>query len=164
LPNNKNILLAAKAASELSAKEVAVVPTRTIPQGISAMLALDANGELATVEGAMARASNDVITGEITRATRSVTIDGVVVRDNDLIGLVDGSLCASGPELGPVVTTVLQGMAMEEREIVTVYYGADVSLEQAEELARQIEEEYPDVETEILAGGQAYYFFVLGAE
>ncbi|MCA9936443.1 MAG: DAK2 domain-containing protein, partial [Anaerolineales bacterium] len=164
LPNNKNIILAAEAARDLSPKHVAVVPTRTAPQGISAMLALNPDGDLGGVAEAMKLASQQVATGEITTATRSVTLDGVDVTEGEIIGMVDGRLYASGPDISGVLSAVLDGMEMDEREIISLYYGADVTPEQADEMAAQIESLFPDVEVEVLPGGQPYYYYILGAE
>lgn len=164
LPNNKNIQLAAEAARDLSPKRVAVVPTRTTPQGISALLGLDPDGDLAETAAAMEAAAQQVCTGELTRATRSVTLNGVVVQEGEIIGLVDGALSASGPDLYDVLTQVLQAMTIAEREILSVYYGADVREEDAREIAAQISARYPDVDVEILPGGQAHYFYIIGAE
>ncbi len=164
LPNNKNIILAAEAARDLSPKHVVVVPTRTAPQGISAMLALNPAGELEEVAEAMRQASQQVATGEITTATRSVTLDGVEVKEGEIIGMVNGRLYVSGPEISGVLSAVLDGMEMEDREIVSLYYGEDMTQEQAEEMAADIEKLYPDLEIEVLPGGQPYYYFILGAE
>jgi DAK2 domain fusion protein YloV len=164
LPNNKNIILAAEAARDLSPKNVRVVPTKTAPQGLSAMLALKPDGDLAETTAAMAEAARDVATGEITRATRSVTLDDVEVNEGEFIGLVDGRLCTSGSELTAVLNEVLVAMEMEDRELLSLYYGEDISESEAAELASQIEEQYEDVEIELLSGGQPYYFYILGAE
>ncbi len=164
LPNNKNIILAAEAARDLSSKHVVVVPTRTAPQGISAMLALHPDGELTEVAEGMRLASQQVATGEITTATRSVNLDGVDVKEGEIIGMVNGRLYASGPEISGVLSAVLDGMEMEDREIVSLYYGEDTTQEQAEKVAADIENLYPDVEIEVLPGGQPYYYYILGAE
>ncbi len=164
LPNNKNIILAAEAARDLSPKNVTVVPTKTAPQGLSAMLALNPDGDLEETTAAMADAAQDVSTGEITRATRTVTLDDVEVNEGEFIGLVDGRLCASGSELTAVLNAVLVAMEMEDRELLSLYYGQDISEEEAAELASQIEEQYEDIEIELLSGGQPYYFYILGAE
>jgi DAK2 domain fusion protein YloV len=164
LPNNKNIILAAEAARDLSQKQVAVLPSRTVPQGISAMMGLNANGELITTCQAMAAAMMDVATGEITRATRSVTIDEVDVKEGQFIGLVDGRLRARGSDMPEVLDQVLEEMAVDEREIVTLYYGRDVSESEAAAVADQIKKLYPDIEVELLDGGQAHYYYILGAE
>ncbi|MBE2197693.1 MAG: DAK2 domain-containing protein [Anaerolinea sp.] len=164
LPNNKNIILAAEAARDLSPKHVAVVPTRTAPQGISAMLSLNPDGDLAATAQAMSTAARQVATGELTKATRSVTLDGVEVKEGEIIGMVNGRLHASGPDIATVLTAVLQGMDMQEREIVTLYYGADVTAAAAADMAADIESRFPGVEVEILLGGQPHYFYILGAE
>ncbi len=164
LPNNKNVLLAAEAARDLSPKQVAVVPTRTAPQGLSAMLGLNLDGELAETAKAMEMSYAYVATGEITRATRTVEIDGIKVAEGALLGLVDGRLCASGPEMDDILEPILEGMEMEEREILSIYYGQDVTVADAEAFGQQIEARYPDVEIELLPGGQSHYFYILGAE
>ena len=164
LPNNKNIILAAEGARDLSSKEVAVVPTRTTPQGFSALLALNPDGNLSETVAAMVAMAAEVATGEITRATRSVTIDGVAVSEGEMIALVDGRLCASGPDMSAVLPQMLTAMSMEDREIVSLYFGSVVQRADAEMLATQIEAAYADVEVEIHEGGQAHYFFILGAE
>jgi uncharacterized protein len=164
LPNNKNIILAAEAARDLSTKEVAVVPTRTAPQGFCAILSLNPNGDLQSTAAGMYEAAQQISTGEITRATRSVNLNGVSVNEGEVIGLVDGQLSASGEQLDQVLTQVLENMDMDGREIVSVYYGADVSEQDAREVVAQIESQYPDVEVELLSGGQPHYFYILGAE
>ncbi len=164
LPNNKNIFLASEAARDLSPKQVKVITTRTIPQGFNAMLYHQPDGDLAAVAAAMTDAIEQVATGEITRATRSVTLDGVEVNEGEIIGLVNGRLCASGPLLPDVLEQVLAAMEMEERELVSLYYGQDVTLEESDQVAAQIQTLYPDAEVEVLPGGQAHYFYILGAE
>ncbi|MBX3054952.1 MAG: DAK2 domain-containing protein [Anaerolineae bacterium] len=164
LPNNKNIILAAEAARDLSPKEVAVAPTLTAPQGFSAMLAYDPDGDLQETAVAMTTSAREVATGEITRATRSVSLDGIEVKDGEMIGLVNGRLCASGPEITQVLQDVLQKMELDDRELLSLYFGADVTAADAATIAAQIEESYPDIEVEILPGGQPHYYYILGAE
>lgn len=164
LPNNKNIVLAAEAACDLSSKDATVVPTRTVPQGISALLSLDPAGDLQTVRAAMEAASGEITSGEITIATRTVSLDGVDVEQGQLIGLVDGRLCAAGETLNEVLDLTLRAMELEERELLSIYYGQDVSVADAEHLAADIHNSYSDVEVELLAGGQPHYLYILGAE
>lgn len=164
LPNNKNIILAAEAACELTKKEVTVVPTRTVPQGISAMLALNPHSDLEEISMAMREAGKLVASGEITIASRSVTMDGVDVKEGEIIGLVDGHLCTAGDVLDDVLQNTLETMAVQDRELVSVYYGSDVDHEEAEELVTHIKVLYPHVEVELLPGGQPYYMYILGAE
>jgi DAK2 domain fusion protein YloV len=164
LPNNKNIFLASEAARDLCHKKVVVVPTRSVPQGLSALLALKPDGDLETVAQAMEAAAAQVSTGELTRATRTVTLDGVSVEEGAIIGLVDGRLCASDDTIEGVLDQMLRAMAVEERELATIYYGADTTEADAIELAGRIKQANPDIEVEIVAGGQAHYFFILGLE
>ncbi|HUM69234.1 MAG TPA: DAK2 domain-containing protein, partial [Chloroflexota bacterium] len=164
LPNNKNIILAAEAARDLSPKEVAVAPTLTAPQGFSAMLAYDPDGDLQETAVAMTASAQEVATGEITRATRSVNLNGIEVKDGEMIGLVNGRLCASGSDMTELLQTVLQAMELDDRELLSLYYGADVTAAAAAATAAQIEEAYPDIEVEILPGGQPHYYYILGAE
>jgi uncharacterized protein len=164
LPNNKNIILTAEAARDLSPKDVAVVATRTAPQGISAMLTLDLNGDLEAVAAAMQEASGQVVSGEITRATRSVTLDGVTVEEGQYIGLVDGRLAVSAAELDDLLPNLLAEMGIEERELLSLYYGQEVSPAEAEAFSAKIEKMHPDLEIELLAGDQPHYFYILGAE
>jgi DAK2 domain fusion protein YloV len=164
LPNNKNIILAAEAACSLSNKQVAVVPTRTAPQGISAMLSLDPDGELEDVREAMDAASHDIVSGEVTVATRTVRLDGVDVTDGQYIGLVDGRLIVAAEELQMVLEATLRQMDMGDRELLSLYYGMDVTRTEAEAVVESINASYPDLEVELLAGGQPHYRYILGAE
>jgi DAK2 domain fusion protein YloV len=164
LPNNKNIFLASEAARDLSPKQVSVIPTRTIPQGFGAMLYHDPDGDLGETTEAMAESLDHVATGEITQATRTVTIDDVEVHEGEILGLVNGRLCTSGASLTEVLEKLLADMEMDERELLSLYYGSDINESEAQEVASQIESLYPDVEIEVLPGGQAHYFYILGAE
>jgi dihydroxyacetone kinase-like predicted kinase len=164
LPNNKNIILAAEAARDLSTKEVVVVPSRTFPQGVSALLALNSDGDLNEVEEQMVAAIDHVSSAEITLATRSVVMDGVTVGEGEYIGIANGRLCTSGAEMPAILPKVLEEMTMDERELLSIYYGLDILPAEAESLAQQIEALYPDLEIEVLFGGQAIYHYILGAE
>ena len=164
LPNNKNIILAAEAARDLSVKQVAVVPSRSAPQGIAALMALNPDGDVAANAEAMTRALSLVKTGEITRATRSVEIDGVDVAEGQIIGLAEGRLVCAGPDEWDVLNALLQRLDAAACDIVTLYYGADVTTAQAAEAADTIRRSYPDLEVEVIEGGQPHYFYILGAE
>lgn len=164
LPNNKNIFLAAEAARDLSDKEVVVIPTRTIPQGVSALMVLDRDSDLQTAVETITEAMESVKTGEITRATRSVQLNGVDVEEGAIIGLVDGQLRVSAADIQTVVDQVLACMELGECEIVSIYYGADISAGEAEQLGDYVQTCYPDLEVEVVAGGQAHYFYIIGAE
>lgn len=164
LPNNGNILLAARQAQELSQKEVGVVPTRSIPQGIAALLAFNHQAGLEENSRMMARAAEEVRTGEVTTATRDATLNGVTVRQGQMIGLQDDSLVVAGDTVDEVVEALLDRMGVADLEIVTLYYGADVRQEEAEALAARLQEKYPDQSFEVVYGGQPHYFYWLSAE
>ncbi len=164
LPNNGNIILAARQAQELSRKEVAVVPTRSIPQGVAALLAFNHQADLEENARTMARAAEDVRTGEVTTATRDAKLNGVTVRQGQIIGLQDDQLVVSGETVDEVVEALLERMGVAEMEIVTLYYGAGVQQEEAEALAARLQEKYPDQSFEVVYGGQPHYFYILSAE
>jgi DAK2 domain fusion protein YloV len=164
LPNNKNIFLAAEAAGELSAKQVAVVHTRTVPQGVSAMLSWHADGDLEEIAEAMSEASLQVASGEITTSTRSVELNGLSIKEGEIIGLADGNICASGDNISDVLTRTLDTLSIDDREILSVYYGSDVTQEEAQATVEYIETLHPHLEIELLPGGQPFYFYILGAE
>ncbi|HVO41568.1 MAG TPA: hypothetical protein VMT34_03040, partial [Aggregatilineales bacterium] len=165
LPNNKNVILTAtQAANILSDRTVAVIPTRTAPQGIAAMMAFSPDGEFDKVIAGMTVDSQNVVTGELTTATRSIELDGVKVEEGQIIGLVDGTLAAAGSDLPTVMREMLERMSVREREIVTLYYGDAVRQQDAESLAEELGAEYPDQEFEVLFGGQPHYPYILSAE
>ncbi|MGC8947182.1 MAG: DAK2 domain-containing protein [Anaerolineae bacterium] len=164
LPNNPNIILAARQAQELSQKEVAVVPTRSIPQGVAALLAFNHQADLEENAKAMARAAQDVHTGEVTTATRDAQLNGMTVRQGQIIGLQDDQLVISGETVDEVVEALLEKMDVADREIVTLYYGAGVRQEEAEALVARLQEKYPDQNFEVVYGGQPHYFYILSAE
>lgn len=164
LPNNKNIIMAAQQAAELSDLEVAVVPTRSLPQGIGALLALDQQATLDGNVAAMLRAAKDVITGEVTHAVRDVALDEVTVHTGDAIGLLDGTLTVAADTYEEVVQRLLEKIPLDDRELVTLYYGADVTQGTAESLKDDLAETYPALEFEVISGGQAHYPYLFSVE
>jgi DAK2 domain fusion protein YloV len=164
LPNNKNIVMAAEQAKALSEKGVEVVPTITVPQGISALLALNYQADLATNLRTMTEATEAIETAEITQAVRSVQIDGMDVSEGEVIGLVNGKLKVKGDRPDRVVMDALGFMSVEEYEIVTIYYGESTTADEAQQLADEIAERYPEQEIEVVDGGQPHYHYILSAE
>ncbi|MBN1955782.1 MAG: DAK2 domain-containing protein [Anaerolineae bacterium] len=164
LPNNKNIIMAAQNACDLSDKHVAVIPTRTIPQGIAALLALNYQADLEENAAEMVRAAQEVQTGEVTTATRDVTLSGVKVCEGQVIGIHDGQLVVAGDTVQAIVAGLLEQMRVDDLELVTLYYGQDVSAQDAEELVECLEEKYPEQEFEVVEGGQPHYFYIISAE
>jgi hypothetical protein len=164
LPNNGNVVMAAEQSCELSDKTVAVVPSRFVPQGIAALLALNYQADLETNVEAMQRAMEDVETGEITLATRSATVNGVAVADGEVIGLHNGELKVSGATIEEVTRDVLSAMDSRDREIITLYYGEDIGEEEAHELADLLREDWPGQDVEVIPGGQPHYHYIISVE
>lgn len=164
LPNNKNIVMAANQAKEVTVKSVEVVPTRTIPQGLAAMLSFDPSGDVSSVAGKMSKAMSNVKTGEITVATRSVEIDGVTVKDGQVIALLDGKLVASAGTVESGVMELLEKANAESHEIVTLFYGEGMPHAEANRVADAIREKFSNLEVEVQEGGQPHYQFILSLE
>jgi len=164
LPNNKNIILAANQAREVTVKQVVVVPSRTIPQGLAAMLAHDPDGEIEKVAERMMQAMERVRSGEITVATRSVELDGVKVEQGQVIALLDGKLVSSANSLEEALLTLLEKASAPNYELITLFYGADLSHSQANRLADLVRERYPQQEVELQEGGQPYYALLVSIE
>ena len=164
LPNNKNIIMAANQARDVTIKQVEVVPSRTIPQGLAAMLSLQPDGELAAVAEKMTRAFENVRTGEITVATRSVEIDGVKVENGQVIALLDGKLVVSAGSVEEAVLHFLEKVKAQEHELVTLFYGENMSHVESNRIADVIRKKYPNLEVEIQEGGQPHYQFLISVE
>lgn len=164
LPNNKNIILAANQAREVTVKQVVVVPSRTIPQGLAAMLVHDPDGDLETVAERMNKAMEKVRSGEITVATRSVELDGVKVEKDQVIALLDGKLVLSAATLEEALLGLLEKAQAENYELITLFYGADLSHSEANRLVDRVRERYPQQEVELQEGGQPHYAFLISIE
>lgn len=164
LPNNKNIILAAEAAAELTVKEVYVVKSRTVPQGLAAMMRLAPDGDIEQVVKEMEAALEEVQTGEITTATRTVEIDGVKVKEGQIIGMLNGKLMVSSPELEEACLSLLRKIEMDDYELITMFHGDNIKNDEVEKIAAKIQETYPDHEIEIQAGGQPHYQFIFSVE
>ena len=164
LPNNKNIVLAAQAASDVTVKEVHVVPSRTIPQGLAAMLMHNPDGDLATIAEKMIQSLDTVRTGEVTTATRTVEIDGVNVKTGQVIALLDGKLVLAASTVDEACLSLLEKADMDEYELITLYMGADYPRAEANRVGDLIQEKYPDHEIEMLDGGQPHYQLILSIE
>ena len=164
LPNNKNIVMAANQAKDVTVKQVAVVPSKTVPQGLAAMLALQPDGELDSVAEKMTKALGMVKTGEITVAVRNVEIDGVNVKEGEVISLLDGKLVASSPSVEQGCLDLLEKADASEHELVTLFYGQDMPHAEANRIADMIREKYSNLEIEVQEGGQPHYHFLISVE
>lgn len=164
LPNNKNIIMAAQSAAEMTVKKVAVVPSKSVPQGLSAMLRLAPNGDFEDVVRDMIEALDQVETGEVTIATRDVEIDGVQTKAGQVIALHNGRLVIASDTLEEACLGLLKIAHADQFELITLFYGADVSRQEVNRIADIIRENYPEQEVEIQEGGQPHYHFIISIE
>lgn len=164
LPNNGNVIMSARQVPSLTEKEVHVVPTDTLPEGVSALLAFNFDADFQANVAAMDSAAKRVQTAEITTAVRSVQINGLHVQEGDVIGLLNGRLVVANTDMLTVIHDTLQRMKAEQYEIFTLYYGEGVTRTQADETASRIKAWYPNQEIEVLSGNQPYYAYILSAE
>ncbi len=164
LPNNKNILMAAQSAAEVIEQPAAVVETKTIPQGLTSLLAFDESKSIEENYERMSASLGDVVSGSVTTAVRDTTIDGLEIHENDNLGMVDGKIVVSNPDMMETLEETFAHMLDEDSEIVTIYVGEDGNEELANELAQALAEKYEDVEVEIHQGGQPVYPYLFSVE
>ena len=164
LPNNKNILMAAQSAAEVIDQPAAVVETKTIPQGLTSLLAFDESKSIEENYERMSASLGDVVSGSVTTAVRDTTIDGLEIHENDNLGMVDGKIVVSNPDMMETLEETFAHMLDEDSEIVTIYVGEEGSEELANELAQALAEKYEDVEVEIHQGGQPVYPYLFSVE
>lgn len=165
LPNNKNIIMAANQAAELTEdKEIFVVPTKTIPQGITSVINYAADVTPADNLEAMKQQMETVKTGEVTYAIRDTTLDGKEIRKDDFMGIGDHGLLAVSTELSKTTCEMIDAMVDDDVELISIYYGADVSKEDAEALRETVEARYSSCDVELQYGGQPVYYYIISAE
>ena len=164
LPNNSNVILSAQQVLSLTQKQVYVVPTKTLPQGIAALLSFNFEASFETNCKTMAEAVQHIQTAEITTAVRSVQLGGLHVREGDYIGIINGNLAVAGQDMKRVIRDTLQRLDIDSYEIITLYYGADTTLQEAQEIAEHIKSQYSHLEIEVVNGGQPYYAYIFSAE
>ena len=164
LPNNKNILMAANSAAELTVKQVRVIPSVTVPQGLAAMLRLIPGQDLDVVTKDMEAAITEVESGEITTAVRDVEIDGIDVKEGEIISLHNGKLVGSNNNLEDGCLVFLETATAEDYELITMFHGENISTEEAQKMAEFIQEKYPEQVVELQYGGQPHYQFILSLE
>lgn len=164
LPNNKNIFMAAQSAAEVVDIPAAVVETRTVPQGFTSLLAFDPSKSLEDNVADMSASLSDVVSGSVTLAVRDTTIDGLEIHENDFLGMVDGKIVVSNPDMEATLKAAFEKMIDEDSEIVTIFVGEEGDQDLAEELAEYLEETYEDVEVEIHQGDQPVYPYLMSVE
>lgn len=164
LPNNKNIFMAADQAAEVADIPVAVVPSRTISQGLTAMLSFNDQASLEENKETMTEMLSSVVSGQVTHAIRDTSIDGVEIKEGDFLGMIDGKILISNPDITATALSTLEQMINEDTEIVTILAGDEGTVEQANEFAEKLTEKHPDLEIEIHQGDQPVYPYLFSAE
>ena len=165
LPNNKNIILAANQAQSLTKdKDILVIPTKTVPQGISAVISYMPEADVDTNMESMQEAIRNVKTGQVTYAVRDTHIDDKEIHEGDIMGIGDHGILSVGQSVETAAKEMLEHMVDEDSELISLYYGQDVLPEDAEKFAASIEELYPDVDIDLHSGGQPIYYYVISLE
>ena len=165
LPNNKNIILAANQAASLTEdKEVIVIPTKTIPQGITALISFLPESTAEDNKDAMCEAIAGVKTGEVTYSVRSTELDGQVIKKGDIMGIGDEGILSVGSDILDTAFEMVYRMIDEDSSLVSIYYGQDTKEDEAKELARRIEAKYSDVDVEMHSGGEPVYYYIISVE
>jgi len=164
LPNNSNILLAANQAKKISNKKIEVIPSKTIPQGISALLAFSPEEAHKDNLQNMHNAIKDVKTGQITFAVRDTQVNNIKIETDDIIGIYDGNIIVAGKDINDVALQLINEMVDEEDELITIFSGEEVSKEQVAQLQSKVENSYADVDLEVHYGGQPLYYYIIAVE
>ena len=164
LPNNSNIILAAEQAKTLSDRSIIVIPTKTIPQGIAALLAMDPDKAPAENEATMCEAIKKVVTGQVTFAVRDTEFNGTQINKDDIIGLSDKEILSAGTDVNIASKELIDKLMDEDMSIITIMYGEDISENDANELAGILEESYPELDIEVIHGGQPLYYYIFAIE
>ncbi|MEO5953872.1 MAG: DAK2 domain-containing protein [Chloroflexia bacterium] len=164
LPNNGNIIMSARQTASLTKKQVSVVPTDTMPQGISALIAMNYEASLEENTKAMQAASKAVQTGELTRAVRDAKVNGIEVKEGQVIGLLNNALVTTGTERDEVAWDLLGRMDAVSSELITIYWGGDLKEDEAQAFQQRVQDHYADAEVELIYGGQPFYDYIISAE
>jgi dihydroxyacetone kinase-like predicted kinase len=164
LPNNKNIVLTAGQVQSLTKKTVQVVPAKTIPQGVAALLAFDYEADLETNVQSMEGALATVKSIEVTRSIRSTRLGGFDIKKSQAIGLLDGDLVAVRDKPEDTLSEVLAKVKLDRVEVITIYYGADTTQAEAEGVGALVREKHPGLQVEVIGGGQPHYNYIVSVE
>ncbi|MBR6800772.1 MAG: DAK2 domain-containing protein [Eubacteriaceae bacterium] len=164
LPNNKNIIMAAKQTIEISDKNITVVETRNLPQAIAAMIAFSPEEELEGNIEAMNEAKGEVTTGQVTFAVRDTSVSGIEIHEGDILGMMNEDIVVCEKSVREAMIQLLDRMVTEDSELISVYYGEDVTKEEAEALADELSEKYEDCDIELSEGSQPLYYYIIGVE
>jgi DAK2 domain fusion protein YloV len=164
LPNNKNVIPSAQQVETVTNKHVKVVPTETIPQGAAALLAFDYEADFDTNATLMAEATKTVTTIEITRATRSTKLNGLAIKKKQAIGLIDGHILGVEDKPSDVLNVLMARIDLGKKEVITIYFGSDTQEKEADQVASSVREAFPNLQVEVVNGGQPHYNYIVSAE
>jgi len=164
LPNNKNVIPAALLVQTLTKKNVRVIPTETIPQGISALVSFFPEADFETNLAEMTAAMSTVRTIEATRATRATRVNNLEIRESQFIGLLDGELLAVDNKLESVILQLMDRIELSQAQIVTFYYGRDTTESEAKKLSTELSRHYPELKVGVVKGGQSNYYVIVAVE
>lgn len=164
LPNNKNIILAAEQADDITNKSLIVIPTKSIPEGISAVLAFDSGESLEENKNKMIKAAGNVKSGAVTYAVRTTNIDGFELNMGEIIGLNNKNILAKGSDINETTKDLIEKMYFDEMMNLTIFYGNEISSEQAEQLQDELDQKYPNIDVSVVFGGQQVYYYILSLE
>ena len=164
LPNNSNIIMAANQAKELSDKNIVVIPTKNVPQAFAALVTFDGDADIAENEANMMEALSTVKSGQVTYAVRDTEMDGIEIKEGNMLGLVEGKINKVGNDYFEVAEEVLESMVDEDSELITIFYGKDVDESKIEEFTEKLEEKYEDCDVQFYKGDQPLYYFIMAVE
>lgn len=164
LPNNKNIILASEQAKSLVDKEVKIIPSKSIPQGVVALVSLEQTDSFEIAVSKMELTIGDVTTGEVTYAVRDSQYEGIEIKQGNILGLLNGKINVVAENIKEVTTDLVAKMLQEEKELITIYYGQDIEQSEAEELLAELEQQFSGAEFELHFGGQPLYYYLISAE
>lgn len=164
LPNNKNIIMAAEQAAEISDKDIRVIPTKSIPQGITAITMFNYEADVDANEETLKEALEMVKTGSVTYAVRDTEVDGIEIKEGNMLGLVESKIKAVGEDYFEVAKEILESMIDEDSELITIFYGKDVDESKMEEFIAELEDKYDDFDVQCYKGDQPLYYFIMSVE
>ena len=164
LPNNKNIILAAQQTKEMSSKNIAVLETKTIPEAISAMIEFNESASLEENVEAMKASMANTVSGQLTYAVRNTVVNGKDIKEGDIIGIMGSEIVACEKDVSVAAEDLVAKMINDDTEMVSLYYGSDVSEASAEELKKSLDEKFEGMDIEVYYGGQPLYYYIVSAE
>ncbi|HZX20993.1 MAG TPA: DAK2 domain-containing protein [Clostridia bacterium] len=164
LPNNSNVIMAANQAGDISGKDIIVIPTKSIPQGLTALLSFDLEATPEANEETMTESIETVKTGQVTYAIRDTDYNSLEIHEGDIIGIDDDEIKSVGKDIKQVCMDLMEEMVTDESEIITIFYGSDITKEEADEILEELTDKYEDIDVELYYGGQPLYYYIFSIE